>query len=208
MVTFTGSPSVGIGIHNTTGLKKTTLELVSNAAFIIDKDINDDQIIDRCILGAFSNQGQVCISLQRIYGHEEVYEEFVNKFAEAAKKLKIGDPFDPETYISSLISKKETERFIEWINETKGRSAKIEAGSSLYNEILQPTIITDAEADLKVSCQQAFAPVVIVNKIGSIEEAVELVNDSRFGLQAGIYTNNVKNCFLRIGRVTCRRCSD
>lgn len=195
MVTFTGSPSVGIGIRNSAGLKKTTLELGSNAALIIDRDIDVDQIIDRCIMGAFSNQGQVCISLQRIYAHEEVYEEFVQKFTEAAKRLKIGDPFDPETYISSLISKGETERVIGWIDETKERNAKVAAGGSLHNGVLQPTIITDAEADLKVSCQEAFAPVVIVNKIGSIKEAVELVNDSRFGLQAGIYTNNVKNAF-------------
>lgn len=193
MVTFTGSPGVGIGIRNKAGLKKTTLELGSNSALIIDKDIDIDQIIDRCIMGAFSNQGQVCISLQRVYAHKDVYEEFVAKFTEAAKKLKIGDPFDPDTYISALISKRETERVVDWIDETKNSHAAIAAGGKLQNGILEPTIITDADHSLKVSCQEAFAPVVIVNKVSSIEEAVEQVNDSRFGLQAGIYTNNVKN---------------
>lgn len=193
MVTFTGSPSVGIGIRNKAGLKKTTLELGSNAALIIDKDIDIDSIIDRCIMGAFSNQGQVCISLQRVYAHEDVYEEFVAKFTEAAKKLKIGDPLDPDTYISSLISKGEAERVLSWIEETKGSDATIAAGGKLQDGVLEPTIITDADHSLKISCQEAFAPVVVVNKVSSIEEAIEQVNDSRFGLQAGIYTNNVKN---------------
>ncbi|MGF6953706.1 acyl-CoA reductase-like NAD-dependent aldehyde dehydrogenase [Neobacillus sp. B4I6] len=193
MVTFTGSPSVGIGIRNKAGLKKTTLELGSNSALIIDKDIDIDQIIDRCIMGAFSNQGQVCISLQRVYAHEDVYDEFVAKFTEAAKKLKIGDPLDPDTYISALISKGEAERVLGWIEETKGSAATIAAGGKLHDGVLEPTIITDADHSLKVSCQEAFAPVVVVNKVSSVEEAIEQVNDSRFGLQAGIYTNNVKN---------------
>ncbi len=196
MVTFTGSPSVGIGIRNKAGLKKTTLELGSNSALIIDKDIEIDQIIDRCIMGAFSNQGQVCISLQRVYAHEEVYEEFVKKFTAATKQLKIGNPFDPETYISALISKGEAERVAGWIEETKGSKANIAAGGKLKDGILEPTIITDAEHNLKVSCQEAFAPVVVVNKVGSVEEAVREVNNSRFGLQAGIYTNSVKNALF------------
>ncbi|MBT2722776.1 aldehyde dehydrogenase family protein [Bacillus sp. ISL-46] len=193
MVTFTGSPGVGIGIRNKAGLKKTTLELGSNSALIIDKDIDIDQIIDRCIMGAFSNQGQVCISLQRVYAHEDVYEEFVAKFTEAAKKLKLGDPLDSDTYISALISKEEAERVLGWIEETKSSDATIAAGGKLQDGVLEPTIITDADHSLKVSCQEAFAPVVVVNKVSSVEEAIEQVNDSRFGLQAGIYTNNVKN---------------
>jgi acyl-CoA reductase-like NAD-dependent aldehyde dehydrogenase len=194
MVTFTGSPSVGIGIRNKAGLKKTTLELGSNSALIIDKDINIGQIIDRCIMGAFSNQGQVCISLQRVYAHEDVYEEFVTKFTEAARKLKIGDPLDLDTYISALISKGEAERVLSWIEETKVSSkTAILAGGKLREGILEPTIITNADHSLKVSCQEAFAPIVVVNKVRSVEEAIEHVNESRFGLQAGIYTNNVKN---------------
>ena len=196
MVTFTGSPSVGISIRNKAGLKKTTLELGSNAALIIDKDIDIDSIIDRCIMGAFSNQGQVCISLQRVYAHEEVYEEFVAKFTEAAKKLKIGDPLNPDTYISALISKGEAERVLGWIEESKGSKATIAAGGKLQDGVLEPTIITDADHSLKISCQEAFAPVVVVNKVRSVEEAIEQVNDSRYGLQAGIYTNNVKNALF------------
>jgi acyl-CoA reductase-like NAD-dependent aldehyde dehydrogenase len=191
MITFTGSPAVGIGIRNKAGLKKTTLELGSNAAVIIDKDTNIDQVIERCILGAFSNQGQVCISLQRIYAHEEVYDQFVEKFAAAAKQLKLGDPLSPDTYISSLISKKETERAIGWIEEAKQNEAAVVAGGKLTDGILEPTVIVNVDPLLKVSCQEVFAPVVIVNKVSSVEEAIGYVNNSRYGLQAGIYTKNI-----------------
>jgi acyl-CoA reductase-like NAD-dependent aldehyde dehydrogenase len=193
MVTFTGSPEVGIGIRNRAGLKKTTLELGSNSALIIDKDTEVDQIIDRCIMGAFSNQGQVCISLQRIYAHEDVYEEFIKKFTRAANRLKIGDPFEHDTYISSLISQGEADRVLGWIEESSSNNADIAAGGKLQEGVLEPTIITNADHHLKVTCQEAFAPIVVVNKFRSIEEAVQEVNNSRFGLQAGIYTNNVKH---------------
>jgi acyl-CoA reductase-like NAD-dependent aldehyde dehydrogenase len=196
MITFTGSPEVGIGIRNKAGLKKTTLELGSNAAVILDKDTNIKQIIDRCIMGAFSNQGQVCISLQRIYAHEEVYDQFVERFTEAAKQLKVGNPLDPETYISSLISKKETERALGWIEEAKQNGAVVLAGGKLREGILEPTVIANVDSLLKVSCQEVFAPVVIINKVKSVEEAIEYVNHSRYGLQAGIYTKNIDHALL------------
>lgn len=196
MITFTGSPAVGIGIRNKAGLKKTTLELGSNAAVILDKDTNVDQVIDRCIMGAFSNQGQVCISLQRVYAHEEVYDQFVEKFVEAAKQLKLGDPLDPETYISSLISKKEAERALSWIEEAKQNEAVVLAGGKLTDGILEPTVIVNVDPLLKVSCQEVFAPVVIINKVGSVEEAIGYVNNSRYGLQAGVYTKNIDHALL------------
>ncbi|MFD0829074.1 aldehyde dehydrogenase family protein [Neobacillus sp. M.A.Huq-85] len=196
MITFTGSPAVGIGIRNKAGLKKTTLELGSNAAVILDKDTNIDQVIDRCILGAFSNQGQVCISLQRVYAHEEVYDQFVEKFVEAAKQLKVGHPLDPETYISSLISKKETERALNWIEEAKQNGAVVLAGGKLTDGILEPTVIANVDPLLKVSCQEVFAPVVIVNKVKSVEEAIGYVNNSRYGLQAGVYTKNIDHALF------------
>ncbi|MED3561416.1 aldehyde dehydrogenase family protein [Bacillus xiapuensis] len=196
MITFTGSPAVGIGIRSKAGLKKTTLELGSNAAVILDKDTNIDQVIDRCIMGAFSNQGQVCISLQRVYAHEEVYDQFIEKFVEAAKKLKVGNPLDPETYISSLISKKETERALSWIEEAKQNDAVILAGGKLKDGILEPTVITNVDPLLKVSCQEVFAPVVIVNKVKSVEEAIGYVNNSRYGLQAGVYTKNIDHALF------------
>lgn len=197
MITFTGSPAVGISIRSKAGLKRTTLELGSNAAVILDKDTNVDHVVDRHITGAFSNQGQVCISLQRVYAHEEVYDEFVEKFTAEAKQLKIGDPLDSNTYISALISERETERALGWIEEAKQNGAEVLTGGKLTDDgVLEPTIITNVDPKLKVSCQEVFAPVVIVNKVKSVEEAIEYVNDSRYGLQAGVYTKNVDKALL------------
>lgn len=195
MVTFTGSPGVGIGIRNKAGLKRVTLELGSNSAVIIDKDVDIDKIIDRCIMGAFSNQGQVCISLQRVYAHEDVYDSFVEKFVEATNKLTLGDPLDPNTDVSALITPGDVDRALSWIQEAKQGGATIAAGGESEGHILHPTVILDAEPTLKVSCQEVFAPIVLINKVKTVEEAIDLVNDSRFGLQAGIYTENVHTAF-------------
>ncbi|OIK10190.1 aldehyde dehydrogenase [Bacillus sp. MUM 116] len=192
MITFTGSPSVGIAIRNKAGLKRATLELGSNAAVIIDKDVNVDKIISRCVEGSFSFQGQVCISLQRIYIQEELYDEFTEKFVKEAKKLKIGNPLDPETNISALITPKDVERSLNWIHEAVSTGAKIATGGTAEGNILLPTVILDADENMKVSCQEVFAPIVLINKVKSVEEAIQRVNDSRYGLQAGIYTNNVQ----------------
>ena len=196
MITFTGSPAVGIGIRNKAGLKKTTLELGSNAAVIVDQGVEIDKVIDRLIMGAFSNQGQVCISLQRIYAHEDIYEELVEKLVEAAIPLKMGDPLDPDTFISSLISKKDTKRAQSWIQEAEQNGATIAAGGTIKQEILEPTILTNVDPHLSVSCQEVFAPIVMVNKVTNIEEAIGYVNDSRYGLQAGIYTNHINHALL------------
>ncbi|WP_223881917.1 aldehyde dehydrogenase family protein [Niallia endozanthoxylica] len=191
MITFTGSPSVGIGIRNKAGLKRVTLELGSNAAVIIDKNVNIDKIISRCVTGAFSNQGQVCISLQRIYAHEDVYDAFVEKFVEATKQLTLGDPMKPETDVSALISPSDVERTLSWIQEAKQSGAAIATGGVREGNIVHPTVILQADPQLKVSCQEVFAPIVLINKVQSVDEAIVFVNDSNYGLQAGIYTNDV-----------------
>lgn len=191
MITFTGSPEVGIGIRNKAGLKKVTLELGSNSAVIVDKEVNIDKIIDRCVMGAFSFQGQVCISLQRVYVHSEKYDEFVDKFVRKTRQLKIGDPLDLQTDVSALISKGDVERAISWIEEAMEDGATLLAGGSSEGNILLPTVLTNVDASHKVSCQEVFAPIVIINKVSSVEEAINHVNDSRYGLQAGIYTDNL-----------------
>jgi len=191
MITFTGSPSVGIGIRNKAGLKRVTLELGSNAAVIIDRNVDIDKIVSRSVTGAFSNQGQICISLQRIYAHEDVYDSFVERFVEATKKLKLGDPLNPETDVSAVISPNDVKRTLLWIDEAKQAGATIATGGVAEGNIVHPTVILNAERQLKVSCQEVFAPIVLVNKVKSVEEAITLVNDSNYGLQAGIYTNDV-----------------
>ncbi|MCU6793707.1 aldehyde dehydrogenase family protein [Paenibacillus sp. WQ 127069] len=191
MVTFTGSPVVGIGIRNKAGLKRVTLELGANSAVIVDRDTNIDKIVARSVPGAFSFQGQVCISLQRVYAHEAIYDEFVAKFVEATGKLRIGDPLDPATDVSALISTGDVQRTLDWIGEAKRHGATIAAGGTAVGNVLLPTVILEADASLKVSCQEVFAPIVIIQRVRSVDEAIGLVNDSRFGLQAGIYTDNI-----------------
>jgi len=191
MITFTGSPVVGIGIRNKAGLKRVTLELGSNSALIIDENVNINDIISRCVTGAFSYQGQVCISLQRVYVHEKQYDSFVERFVNATKQLKIGNPLDEKTDISALISPQDVKRSLEWIKEAEQDGAIVATGGKSEGGILYPTVILNGHNKLNVSCQEVFAPIVVINKVTSMDEAFALVNDSSFGLQAGIYTENI-----------------
>lgn len=192
MITFTGSPEVGKRINAQAGLKKVALELGSNAGLIIDKNTDIEKIVPKCVVGSFSNQGQVCISLQRIYVHEELYDQFIAKFKAEAEKLVLGNPLDEETDVSCLISKNDLDRAVSWVKEAASAGSKVIAGGEVEGNILLPTIITNADRDLKVSCQEVFAPIVIVNTIKTVEEGIQEVNASRYGLQAGIYTKDIQ----------------
>lgn len=195
MITFTGSPAVGIGIRNKAGLKKVALELGSNAGLIIDRNVDLDEIVPKCVTGAFSNQGQVCISLQRTYVLEEIFPTFVKKFAEATQALTIGDPMNTTTDLSAMIHSAEQERALSWVDEAVSLGAEIITGGKIENGVFLPTILTNVDATAKVSCQEVFAPIVIVNRIASIEEGIHAINDSDYGLQAGIFTNDIQTAF-------------
>jgi len=174
-------------------LKRVTLELGSNSALILDSDIElDEALIERCALGAFSYSGQVCISIQRIYVHRSRLEEFLDKFAEAARRLKVGDPSLEETDVSALIHPKEAKRIDEWVQAAVKRGARIVAGGRARTEsVYEPTILTGVPEDEPLSCQEAFGPIVCVEAIDSIDEAIDRVNRSRYGLQAGLYTRDI-----------------
>ncbi|MEK4244488.1 aldehyde dehydrogenase family protein [Psychrobacillus sp. FSL K6-2684] len=195
MITFTGSPAVGKGIRNKAGLKKVALELGSNAGLIIDKNVDLSKIVPKCVMGAFSNQGQVCISLQRTYVMDEIFDEFIEQFSEMTKKLVVGSPFDESTDISAMIATSESERALEWVEEAVEHGAEIITGGKIENDVFQPTILKNVNAISKVSCQEVFAPIVGVSRISSIEEGVEAINLSDFGLQAGIFTNDIQTAF-------------
>lgn len=192
MITFTGSPDVGIGIKNKAGLKRVALELGSNSGLVIDEGVDLDKIIPKCVVGAFSNQGQVCISLQRIYVHENIFNAFTEKFKEETEKLVLGNPLEECTDISSLISRKDLERAKAWIDEAVEEGGTVITGGQIVENFLLPTIITNAQAHSKVSCHEVFAPIVTINSIKSVNEGINLINDSRFGLQAGIFTNDIQ----------------
>lgn len=206
MITFTGSPAVGKGIRNKAGLKKVALELGSNAGLLVDEGADLNTVLEKAVLGAFSNQGQVCISLQRIYVMESLKEEFLSRFQAATQKLVIGDPFDPQSDLSAMISTQEQERAASWVQEAVDAGATLVAGGNVKDNVFQPTILADVAADSKVSCQEVFAPVVIVNGIESIEQGISEINNSVYGLQAGIFTNDIKTAFraskeLQVGGV-------
>ncbi|WP_026566754.1 aldehyde dehydrogenase family protein [Bacillus sp. UNC41MFS5] len=195
MITFTGSPSVGIGIRNKAGLKKVALELGSNAGLIIDKNVDLSQIVPKCVTGAFSNQGQICISLQRTYVMDELFDEFMEQFAAAAKQLVIGSPLAETTDISAMINPAEQERALSWVQEAAQNGAEIVIGGKIENGVFLPTILTNVAPTLNVSCQEVFAPIVVVNRISSVEEGIAAINDSNYGLQAGIFTNDIQTAF-------------
>ncbi|MFY0545897.1 aldehyde dehydrogenase family protein [Brevibacillus sp. H7] len=193
-LTFTGSPEVGIAMKNKAGLKRVTLELGSNSGLIIDENVEiTKELIDRCVMGAFAFSGQVCISIQRILVHESKFEEFAAKFKAAAEQLVIGDPLDEATDLSAMISTKEVARMKDWVASSIARGAEIlTGGKEISDRVYPPTILINVPADEPVSCQEVFGPLVTLSSFQSLEEAIEAVNHSRYGLQAGIYTNNIK----------------
>ncbi|WP_240376811.1 aldehyde dehydrogenase family protein [Bacillus piscicola] len=191
MITFTGSPEVGKEIRSKAGLKRTTLELGSNAAVIVDEDVDLDRIIGRCVQGAFGFQGQVCISLQRVYVHEKLYDAFVEKFVAKTKELVTGDPLDEKTDVSALISEGDVDRVLAWVKEAEENGAEVKTGGKRDGNVVLPTVLTNVPADAKVSCQEVFGPTVMINSVKSVDDAIAEVNNSRYGLQAGIYTNNI-----------------
>ncbi|MBD8067966.1 aldehyde dehydrogenase family protein [Bacillus sp. PS06] len=194
-ITFTGSPEVGIKLRKKAGLKKVTLELGSNSAVIIDHNAPLNKIISRCVAGAFSFQGQVCISLQRIYVHEKIYSQFVKEFIEETKTLKIGDPLHEETDISALISSNDSQRVKTWLEEAIEEGASVALGGDMQDEILNPTVLLNVPPTSRISCHEVFAPVVLITKVPSIDVAIKEVNDSQFGLQAGIFTQDINTAF-------------
>jgi len=188
-VTFTGSVPVGLKIKEKVGLRKITLELGSNAALIIEPSTPIDKIVARCVGGAFGFSGQVCISLQRVYVHESIYDQFAERFVEETKKLKVGDPLDPSTDVSAMIHPKEVERMKQWIEEAKAQGAQVATGAEFTERWMSPTVMTNVKPDMKIVCLETFAPVVSLVPYKTLDDAIDLVNASDLGLNAGIYTN-------------------
>ncbi|MGP4061121.1 aldehyde dehydrogenase family protein [Halobacillus sp. H74] len=207
-ITFTGSPEVGKLIKSQSGLKKVTLELGNNSALYIDESQRErlDDIAQKAVVGAFSYNGQVCISTQRIYVHEAIAEEFTRHFIEATSQLKYGDPLEESTDLSALIDEKSKKRLLEWIVEASHNGAEIVHGGKACQNGIEPTILKGVQASDKVSCQEVFGPVAIVNAVKSGEEALAEMNNSNYGLNAGIFTTDLSQALqmshqLDVGQV-------
>jgi acyl-CoA reductase-like NAD-dependent aldehyde dehydrogenase len=198
MITFTGSPPVGRRIKEKSGLKKVTLELGNNSACIVDQDADLDFAISRCIVGSFAYSGQVCISVQRIYVHKNIFDEFISKFLEQTQKLKIGDPLEEDTDIGPMITEGDAIRTQEWIDEAKKDGAKVLIGGKREGSIYYPTVLIDVKPEMKVVKLEVFAPVVCLTEFENFSEAVEMADDSIYGLQAGVFTKDIHRAFQAV----------
>jgi acyl-CoA reductase-like NAD-dependent aldehyde dehydrogenase len=201
MITFTGSPPVGKGIKARSGLKRVTLELGSNSPTIIEADADLDKAVPRCVMGSFANSGQVCISVQRIFVHRSRYDDFLEKFVTATRALKIGDPLDRGCDIGPMIHRVELERAVSWLEEASKLGAVIATGGKVVGNCLEPTILTGVTRNMQVMCSEVFAPIVSVLPYDTFEEALDMADDSVYGLQAGIYTNDINKAFKAIKRL-------
>jgi glyceraldehyde-3-phosphate dehydrogenase (NADP+) len=195
MLTFTGSVPVGWALKGKSGKKKVTLELGGNAAVIVHCDADVDVAADRCVVGGFSYAGQSCISVQRIYVQRSIQEQFLARLLAGVRKLQVGDPLNEATDVGPMISEEAARRAASWIEEAVAGGAKLHAGGKREGAVLQPTVLTNVRAEMKVSCEEVFAPVVIIESYDEFADAIRRVNDSPFGLQAGIFTRDSKLLF-------------
>jgi acyl-CoA reductase-like NAD-dependent aldehyde dehydrogenase len=201
MITFTGSVATGTWLRANCGLKKITLELGSNSALIIEPDADLDLAVQRTLLGGFSHSGQLCISVQRIYAHSSIAAQFTEALRAEVQKLKIGHPLEESTEHSSLISEAAAQRVAEWVEESVSRGAQLVTGGGRQHATVPPTILARVPEDAKVMAQEVFGPVVAVNPYDSLDQAVERVNHTTFGLQAGLFTRDLEKAFRTARRL-------
>lgn len=193
LLSFTGSPNVGWDMKNRAGKKKVVLELGGNAGVIVDKRSDVKLAAQRCRIGAFAYAGQVCISVQRIYVHEERKDEFLEALLDEIGKMKIGDPLDEGTDLGPMIDEKAAGRTEEWIEAAKSDGAKVLCGGKADGRFFQPTVIVNAPRESFVCSREAFAPLVNVFTFSDFSEALTHINDSDFGLQAGVFTFSMEH---------------
>lgn len=196
LLSFTGSPDVGWAMKNRAGMKKVVLELGGNAGVIVDKDSDLDYAVSRIKVGAFAYSGQVCISVQRVFVHEDVYEEFKEKLVSAVATIKLGDPLDRTTDIGPMIDRKSLLRTKHWVDQASLEGAAILTGGDVQDGFFQPTVIENADPTSFVCSREAFAPLVTIAPFSSFGEAIRRVNDSEFGLQAGVFTNSLEKTLV------------
>ncbi|MCH7598434.1 MAG: aldehyde dehydrogenase family protein [Myxococcales bacterium] len=191
LLSFTGSPGVGWALKAKSGKKKVVLELGGNAAVIVDEDADIDDAVERIAFGGYYQSGQSCISVQRIIAHEAIYDALREKLTKKVASLIMGDPKKEDTFIGPMISEKEATRLHGWINSAVEAGAKLLTGGHREGVMLQATLLEDVPLDADVACKEAFGPVALLRKFSDFDKALEEVNDSDFGLQAGIFTRDL-----------------
>jgi acyl-CoA reductase-like NAD-dependent aldehyde dehydrogenase len=200
-VSFTGSPPVGEAIIRRAGLKKVTMELGNNSGTVIEPDANLDDAVPRCVMSAFANSGQVCISLQRLYVHKSIAAVFTKRFVEATGKLKVGNPLDKDSDVGPMIDENEAKRAEAWIKEAAADGAEVLIGGKREGRLFYPTVLRNVRPDMKVMCVEAFAPLVSIYEYEAFEDAIKMIDDSPYGLQAGIYTNDISKALYAVDHI-------
>jgi glyceraldehyde-3-phosphate dehydrogenase (NADP+) len=196
LLSFTGSPVVGWEMKRNAGKKKVVLELGGNAAVIITESADLEKAIQKSVQGGFAYSGQICIHAQRFYVQETIFEKFTTAFVKASEKLKQGNPIETTTDISSMIDEENALRVESWIKDAVTKGAKVLLGGKRIGSYVEPTIITNTKPDMNVCAEEVFGPVVVIEKYKKIEDVIALVNDSKFGLQAGIFSDSVSEINL------------
>jgi len=191
LLSFTGSPAVGWDLKARAGKKPVVLELGGNAAVVVDEDADLEDAVERIVFGAFYQSGQSCIGVQRIIAHESIYEDLRGRLVEKTTSLRLGDPRDEDTFIGPMISLGEAERLHGWIESAIEGGAKLLCGGRREGVMLEATLLEDVPTDQAVVCEEAFGPVAVLSRFEAFDDALEAVNDSVFGLQAGIFTRDL-----------------
>lgn len=200
-ISFTGSAAVGWDLKTRAGKKPVILELGGNAPVIIDESVNWKGTIDSAAVSAFAYAGQVCISAQRFYVHESIFEVWTDAFVEKARAFKTGDPLDEATMMSVMIDEAAAERAETWIAEATGNGAKLLYGGVREGSLLNATVLTNTTPEMRVVSEEVFAPVAVVEKFSAFEEAIAAANNSKYGLQAGVFTNDISRAKLAARRL-------
>jgi acyl-CoA reductase-like NAD-dependent aldehyde dehydrogenase len=195
LISFTGSAAVGWQIKKDAGKKKVVLELGGNAGVIVHRDADLAYAADRCVAGSFANAGQTCISVQRILVERSVYDKFIDLLLAGVKNLQMGDPLEESTDVGPLIRESDAIRASDWVQEAVRGGARLRYGGQQKGPMLEPTVLTGTRPEMKVNCQEIFAPVVTVEPYDDFNDAVRQINNSQYGLQAGIFTRDAKLLF-------------
>lgn len=201
LISFTGSSDIGWDIKKKAGRQRVSLELGGNAGVIIDADADMNHAVSKVVIGGFAQAGQSCISIQRVYINEKIYDEFRHNLFEEVKKVKYGNPFEEDTLSGPMITEAEAARAESWMDEAKKAGANIVIGGSRNGAVLSPTVIENAPDNTNVKCNEIFAPVITIDKFTTFEEAIVKINNSRFGLQAGVFTNDVRKIMLAYNNI-------
>jgi acyl-CoA reductase-like NAD-dependent aldehyde dehydrogenase len=207
LITFTGSSEIGWKLRERAPRKRVNLELGNATPVIVEADVDVDDVAKRMAQHAFSFAGQSCISVQRIYVQRGSYDAFLKRFVPLVQALHLGDPADEDTDVGPVIDEGARDRILAWVDEAREAGADVLTGGELDGELIRPTVVANAAPELKVSCQEVFGPVVTVNPYDSLEEAIELANGTPYGLQAGVFTNDLRTAMrlaaeLEFGGVT------